>query len=298
VIGTTISHFKIDKMLGSGGMGEVYRARDTRLGRDLALKLLPEAAPERLARFEREARAVAGLAHPNIVVLHAIEEHEGRYFLVLELVEGPDLTELVAPGGLPIARVLELGIPLADALASAHERGVVHRDLKPANVKLTREGRVKVLDFGLARMLEPDADIARTIEAPLSGEGQVMGTVPYMALLARLGRIDEALSEADRERDDSNRTYVRALGLSLGGRGVEAEHELALLIRDHADDSAAQIASIYGALGETDSAFSWLDRGWDARDPGLLEIRFSRELDSLHVDPRWAELLCRVGLQS
>jgi len=120
----------------------------------------------------------------------------------------------------------------------------------------------------------------------------------HSRILARLGRIDEALSEADRERDDSVRTYARALALSLGGRRVEAEQELALLIRDHGGDSAAQIASVYGALGETDSAFSWLDRGWDARDPGVLEIQYNRELDSLHADPRWAELLRRVGLQS
>jgi serine/threonine protein kinase len=162
MIGTRVGHFLIEKKLGAGGMGEVYRARDTRLGRDVALKLLPETTPEKLARFEREARAVAGLAHPNIVVLHAIEQHEGHHFLVLELVEGQDLSELLAPGGLPLARVLELAIPLTDALASAHERGVVHRDLKPANVRLGRDGRVKVLDFGLARMLETDYEQTMT----------------------------------------------------------------------------------------------------------------------------------------
>src|SRR6187455_2621605 len=160
-------------------MGEVYRARDTRLGRDVALKLLPETSPDKLARFEREARAVAGLAHPNIVVVHAIEEFDGKHFLVLELVEGQDLSELVTQGGLPIDKVLELAILLADALASAHERGVVHRDLKPSNIKLARDGRLKVLDFGLARMLDPD--LQQTLDAPISGAGQVLGTIPYMA---------------------------------------------------------------------------------------------------------------------
>ena len=108
MVGTTLGHFQIERKLGAGGMGEVYRARDTRLGRDVALKLLPQTTPEKLARFEREARAVAGLAHPNIVVLHAIEQHDGQHFLVLELVEGQDLAEVVAPGGLPLPRVLEL----------------------------------------------------------------------------------------------------------------------------------------------------------------------------------------------
>jgi len=179
VIGTTVGHFRIEKKIGAGGMGEVYRARDTKLGRDVALKLLPETSPDKLARFEREARAVAGLAHPNIVVVYAIEEFDGRHFIVLELIEGQDLSEVIVAKGLPLARVLELAVPLADALASAHERGVVHRDLKPSNIKLARDGRLKVLDFGLARMLDPD--LQQTLDAPISGAGLVLGTIPYMA---------------------------------------------------------------------------------------------------------------------
>src|SRR5262245_40988251 len=141
-------------------MGEVYRARDTRLGREVALKVLPEAFardPERLARLEREARTVAGLNHPNIVVLHSLEEIAGTRFLTMELVEGQSLAALILPGGLPLAQVLDLAIPLADALAAAHERGVMHRDLKPGNVMVTRDGRVKVLDFGLARLVHTDS---------------------------------------------------------------------------------------------------------------------------------------------
>ncbi len=169
-------------------MGEVYRAKDPRLGREIAIKVLPPelaTSPTRLARFEREARIVAGLNHPNVVVLHSIEEEGGLHFLTMELVQGQDLADLIPPGGLPLPRVLEIAIPLADALVAAHERGVVHRDLKPTNVMVTRDGRVKVLDFGLAKTPEeetpPDAASVSVTAEPLSGEEQVLGTVPYMA---------------------------------------------------------------------------------------------------------------------
>ncbi len=151
--GSRLGTYEILGPLGAGGMGEVYRAKDLRLGRQIAIKVLPaEVASnsDRLARFEREARTVAGLNHPNIVVLHTVEDEGGVRFLTMELVEGQTLTTLVTPGGLPLAKLLELAIPLTDALVAAHERGVIHRDLKPGNVMVTREGRVKVLDFGLA----------------------------------------------------------------------------------------------------------------------------------------------------
>ena len=185
--GNRLGTYQIVAPLGAGGMGEVYRARDTRLGREVALKVLPEEFArdaDRLARFEREARMVAALSHPNIVVLYSVEEHDGVRFLTMELVEGEALDSMVSPGGLPTPRVLDLGIAITDALAAAHERSVVHRDLKPANVMVTREGRVKVLDFGLAK-LEPaktgGATQMATLTATLSTPGQVMGTVPYMA---------------------------------------------------------------------------------------------------------------------
>ena len=169
-------------------MGVVWRATDTTLGRDVAIKVLPEAFardPERMARFEREARTVAGLNHPNIVVLYSVENEGGVRFLTMELVEGRGLDTHVTPGGLPVARVVELGIALADALTAAHEKGVIHRDLKPANVMLTGEGRVKVLDFGLAKLAATESRVettqAATMTAPLSTAGAVMGTVPYMA---------------------------------------------------------------------------------------------------------------------
>jgi serine/threonine protein kinase/tetratricopeptide (TPR) repeat protein len=188
LIGQTLGHYHITAAIGAGGMGEVFRATDSRLGREVAVKVLPEdvaAHPDRLARFQREAKAVAALNHPNIVVLHSIEEADGVRFITMELVEGQSLDRLVTPGGLPLARVLDLAIPLADALAAAHERGVVHRDLKPANVMVTREGRVKVLDFGLAKLASTEPPTgppqSMTMEAPISTAGQVVGTVPYMA---------------------------------------------------------------------------------------------------------------------
>jgi len=186
--GTHLGPYQIVAPLGAGGMGEVYRARDTRLGRDIAVKVLPDevaSSPDRLARLEREARVVASLNHPNIVTLHSIEEVAGVRFLIMELVEGRDLSTLVTPGGLPLAQVLDLAIPLADALVAAHEKGIVHRDLKPANVMVTHEGRVKVLDFGLAKLAQTDSDLQNTLAvttgSPISAAGQMVGTAPYMS---------------------------------------------------------------------------------------------------------------------
>ncbi|HVR42357.1 MAG TPA: protein kinase [Thermoanaerobaculia bacterium] len=186
--GTHLGAYEIVAPLGKGGMGEVYRAHDPRLRRDIALKVLPEevaSSSERVARFEREARIVASLNHPNIVTLHSIEETAGTRFLTMELIEGRTLADLVTPGGLPLAQVLDLIIPLADALAAAHEKGVVHRDIKPTNVMVTHDGRVKVLDFGVAKLVTTGPGPERTptgvMASPLSRTGELLGTVPYMA---------------------------------------------------------------------------------------------------------------------
>jgi len=186
--GTHIGNYEVLTPVGAGGMGEVYRARDSRLGRDVALKVLPEALAadqERLARFEREARAVAALNHPNIVTIHSIERDGETRFITMELVDGAPLDHVLAPGGLPLARVLALAIPLADALAAAHDKGIVHRDLKPGNVMVTGDGRVKVLDFGLAKLDLAPADAGDATQAltaaPVSTVGQVLGTMAYMA---------------------------------------------------------------------------------------------------------------------
>jgi eukaryotic-like serine/threonine-protein kinase len=183
--GGRLGPYEVVGPLGAGGMGEVYLARDTRLGREVALKVLPSETardPGRLARFEREARALAALNHPNIVTVHAIEEIEGRRVIAMERVAGRPLSALIGPGGLPLARVLDVAVPVADALAAAHERGVVHRDLKPANVMVGDEGRVKVLDFGLAKWVAgSDGVDSAAPTATRSLEGAVLGTVPYMA---------------------------------------------------------------------------------------------------------------------
>ncbi|MFN0152641.1 MAG: protein kinase domain-containing protein [bacterium] len=228
--GTRLGHYEIVSPLGAGGMGEVYRARDTRLDRDVAIKVLPDAVArdaDRLARFEREAKTVAALNHPNIVTLFSVEDDGGTRFLTMELVEGESLALHVTEGGLPVARVVDLGIALADALTAAHEKGVVHRDLKPANVMLTRDGRVKVLDFGIAKLSAPDSEIAAahaaTVTTPMSTSGQIVGTVPYMAPeQVRGGAID-------------GRTDVFALGIVL--------YELATGRRPFDGSTAADVTS-------------------------------------------------------
>src|SRR5216683_636627 len=156
--GTKIGPYEIQSPLGAGGMGEVYRARDTRLGRDVAIKVLPEALAkdaDRLRRFEQEARTIATLNHPNILGIHDIGAHEGAPFLVSELLEGQTLREKLETGPLPVRRASDYALGIARGLAAAHEKGVVHRDLKPENVFITRDGRVKVLDFGLAKLAGP-----------------------------------------------------------------------------------------------------------------------------------------------
>jgi TolB-like protein/Tfp pilus assembly protein PilF len=185
MIGQTLAQYRITAAIGAGGMGEVYRATDTKLGREVALKVLPAemaSSPERLERFQREARVVAALNHPHIVTIHSVEEADGVHFLTMELVEGQPLDKLIPDGGMPIERLLAIGTTLAEAIAAAHDKGIVHRDLKPANVMVTTDGRVKVLDFGLARMsLAGDsADSALSTQAR-THDGAVMGTVPYMS---------------------------------------------------------------------------------------------------------------------
>jgi serine/threonine protein kinase/Flp pilus assembly protein TadD len=166
-------------------MGEVYRATDMKLGRDVALKILPPNVAndlERLARFQREARAVAALNHPNVVTLYSVEESEGVHFLTMEMIEGKSLDHTIPEGGLPLARIVGIARSLADALAAAHEKGIIHRDLKPANVMVTGDGRVKVLDFGLAKETRPPTGEAATITlADKTRGGVVMGTPAYMS---------------------------------------------------------------------------------------------------------------------
>jgi serine/threonine-protein kinase len=196
--GSTFGVYEIVALLGAGGMGEVYRARDRRLGRDVAIKVLPAdrvADPEHHRRFLQEARAISALNHPNIVTIHEIESANGIDFIVMEYVPGSSLDALIPKGGLPLAELLRIAGAMADALARAHDRGVVHRDLKPANVMVGEEGVVKILDFGLAKLTAPEDvspdDETATISVPrgpATSMGTVAGTVGYMSPEQAIGR--------------------------------------------------------------------------------------------------------------
>jgi serine/threonine protein kinase len=183
---TQFGPYKIIALIGAGGMGEVYRARDNRLLRDVALKVLPESFttdPDRLRRFEQEARAVAALNHPNIVSVYDVGNAGGVHYIVSELLEGETLRQLISPSGMPPRKAIELAVQLAQGLAAAHEQGIVHRDLKPENIFVNRNGRLKILDFGLAKLRQPQT-IAETMDGitvAATNAGQVLGTVGYMA---------------------------------------------------------------------------------------------------------------------
>jgi serine/threonine protein kinase len=265
MIGATLSHFKITAKLGEGGMGEVYRAEDTKLGREVAIKVLPETVardPERLARFEREAKVLASLNHPNIAAIYSIEaatlqdlsdariapqeEDEAAlnghpthpvHFLVMELVEGDDLKERLGRGSMPVEEALPLALQVSEALEAAHERGIIHRDLKPANIKVTPNGQVKVLDFGLAKALDStteeaiggtDLSLSPTLTAQMTQAGVILGTAAYMSP-------EQAAGEpADRRAD------IWAFGVVLAemltGRpqfdGKTASHVLAAVLKE------------------------------------------------------------------
>jgi serine/threonine protein kinase/Tol biopolymer transport system component len=190
MIGKSISHYQITGKLGEGGMGEVYRATDQKLSREVALKLLPQefsGDPQRMARFAREAQLLASLNHPNIASIHGIEDSDGNKALVLELVEGEELAERIARGPLPLDEALHYALQVCEALESAHGQGVIHRDLKPSNIKITGDGRVKVLDFGLAKAFQGDtekpSDATRspTLSMTATQAGIILGTAAYMA---------------------------------------------------------------------------------------------------------------------
>ncbi len=196
MIGQKISHYDVLDKLGEGGMGVVYRARDTKLGRDVALKVLPPALAgdaERMARFQREAQVLASLNHPNIAAIHGLEESGGVRALVMELVEGPTLADRIAQGPLPLEECVAVARQMAEALEYAHDKGVIHRDLKPANVKITPEGTVKVLDFGLAKVAEEplaggDPTHSPTLTLAATRAGMILGTAAYMSPEQASGR--------------------------------------------------------------------------------------------------------------
>jgi Tol biopolymer transport system component len=227
MIGSQLGHYRIERLLGTGGMGEVYLADDTKLGRRVALKVLSASLtgdPDRRERFEREARAAAALNHPNIVTIHSVEEADGVPFLTLELVDGQTLGEIIPEGGLPLERVLTLGIPLADAVGAAHQRGITHRDLKPANVMITADGRLKVLDFGLAKVRE-EAQVALEAGMPtaaLTGEGRIVGTVAYMSP-------EQAEGKAVDQRSDVFSLGIILYEMATGRRPFEGDTHMSTL---------------------------------------------------------------------
>jgi eukaryotic-like serine/threonine-protein kinase len=241
--GTTLGPYEILSLLGAGGMGEVYRARDTRLDRNVAIKILPQAFAadaERVARFQREAKVLASLNHPYIAAIYGLEDAEGVKALVMELVEGDDLAQRLGRGAIPLDEALPIAKQIAEALEAAHEQGIIHRDLKPANIKLRLDGTVKVLDFGLAKALEPaltSADVAQspTITSPaITRMGVILGTAAYMSPEQAKGRA------ADRRSD------MWAFGCVLyemltgerAFRGNDVSDTLAAVLRGEPDWSA------------------------------------------------------------
>ena len=215
--GVRLGPYEIESVLGAGGMGEVYRARDTVLKRDVAIKVLPTAFagdPERIARFQREAEVLATLNHPNIAAIHGLQDSDSVRSLVLEFVDGPTLADRIGGRPMPLEDVLAIARQIADALEAAHERGIIHRDLKPANVKVRPDGTVKVLDFGLAKALEgrsPQEAVnfgvsqSPTITSPaMTRIGVVLGTAVYMSPEQARGH------EAD-ERSDLSGLWLRVV---------------------------------------------------------------------------------------
>src|SRR2546430_2406394 len=185
--GTIISHYRIIEKIGEGGMGEVYLAEDARLDRKVAIKVLPAdfaKDEDRLKRFEQEAKATSALNHPNILTVHDIGEHDGKPYIVSELLEGEELRQRLNDGAIPLRKVTDYAQQIVSGLSAAHEKGIVHRDLKPENLFITRDDRVKILDFGIAKLSEPGAAATGSEDATrkaLTNPGAIMGTVGYMS---------------------------------------------------------------------------------------------------------------------
>ena len=258
LVGQRLGPYDILSLIGSGGMGEVYRARDTTLSRDVAIKILPSAVvddADRRARFEREARILAALTHPHIAAIYGFEHRDGVYALVLELVEGQTLADRLRAGAVPRREALEIARQIADALDAAHEKGIVHRDLKPANISITHDGVVKVLDFGLAKAGAggpvDDLTDSPTMTVADTRDGVVLGTAPYMS------------PEQARGKSVDKRTDIWAFGCvmyeMLAGRpafAADTVSDLMVAILDREPDWRLLPPDTPTALGTTAAAMS------------------------------------------
>ena len=229
--GTRLGHYDVVALLGEGGMGQVWQATDTQLNRQVALQILPDAFaadPDRLARFKREAQILASLNHPNIAAIYGIEESEGTRALVLELVEGPTLADRISKGPIPLDEALPIAKQIAEALEPAHEAGVIHRDLKPANIEVREDGTVKVLDFGLAKALDPAPDVdpsqSPTLTAAATQMGVIMGTAAYMSP-------EQASGDTVDKRSDIWSFGVVVFEMLTGRRAFDGEDVSATLAR-------------------------------------------------------------------
>jgi serine/threonine protein kinase/tetratricopeptide (TPR) repeat protein len=285
--GQSLSHYRIIAKLGEGGMGAVYEAEDTRLGRRIALKLLPEhlaAKPGVLERFKREARALAALNHPNIVTIHSVEEAAGRHFLTMERVQGRPLNELIPPGGLSLEKLFTYSIPLADALAAAHQHGIAHRDLKPSNIMVNAQGRLKVIDFGLAKLFEADrgtADPEGQTRVAATVLGQIIGTPAYMS------------PEQIEGRPLDQRTDIFSLGILLcematGQRPFKGDTAMAIMtsiLRDAPSQLSALNPEMPEHLGRI--ARHCLQKDPDERYQSALDVR--NELKALQDETTSAQ---------
>jgi Tol biopolymer transport system component len=268
--GTRLGPYEIVAPLGAGGMGEVYRARDTRLPREVAIKVLPEAVasdPDRLSRFEQEARAASALNHPSIVTIHEVGKTGALSYIVMELVQGATIRELVAAGPLPLKRLLAAAAQIADALARAHAAGIVHRDLKPENLMVTRDGFVKILDFGLAKLAGPAASDLSRVETAAHGTepGVVLGTVGYMSPEQATGRPVDFRSD---QFSFGSVLYEMATGKRAFSRGT-AMDTITAIIRDEPDP-------IELAAPQAPLPFRWVVERCLAKDP---EERYSSTRD-------------------
>jgi len=293
VIGKTLAHYAILEKIGAGGMGEVYAAEDIRLGRKVAIKVLPgdmARDADRRMRFQREARAIAALNHPNIVTIHAVEEADGVPFLVMELVEGRSLADKIPSGGMPLSRLFGVAIPLADALATAHKQGITHRDLKPANVMIAADGTVKVLDFGLAKLVTAGGGTdAATLAASDSRteEGRVLGTVAYMSP-------EQAEGKPVDERTDIFSLGVLLYEMATGRRpfaGDTSISTITAILRDNPPSVTEVNPALPRHLGRIIRLC--LAKDPDQRYQSAVDVR--NELQSLHQEITSGELTQRAA---